>query len=275
MDIAAAPVFHSLNKPQKRALMMRDSLRFLEPRHLDTFIHGIVDDEPPSYQRINGVIQPPLIMVTLKDTATRFDLGNVHFMSEQDPANNRTRRAYLTVEDGRFELRTEEALPADEANLDSVPIHLFIAKTMVPLFEAKFKAVYTRMKRINEIRQVTFNMTGQQAPHFEEGEVSNIQTRILTAVHAADVHRRSRDWTPRIVQRMELRLSVSLKTLRVPPRSTFMCPISALRMPPHHIVTVLTNIPAHSEAAQEAQTRRPCPQALDQQAQARRFGHHP
>jgi hypothetical protein len=115
MEIATAPVFHSLNKPQKRALMMRDSLRFVEPRHLDSYIDGIVDGEPPSYRHINGVIQPPLVKVTLKDTAARFDLGNVHFTSEPDPAKNGIRRAFLTVEDGRIELRTEDALPAEES----------------------------------------------------------------------------------------------------------------------------------------------------------------
>jgi hypothetical protein len=165
-----APTFHSLNKPQKRALVLRDLLRYTAPRHLDTFIEGIADDEPPAYKLINGTVYPPLVLVTLKESTMRFDLGNVQFSSDSEVGSG-VYRAYLTVEDGSFELRTEEALPADEANLASVPIHIFIAKTMVPMFEAKFKAIWTRMNQINEIRQVAFNMTNKPVEEFHEGEV--------------------------------------------------------------------------------------------------------
>jgi hypothetical protein len=166
-----APTFNSLNKPQKRALILRDQLRYVDTRHLDSFIEGIASDEPPAYKRVHGTVQPSLVMVTLKDSATRFDLGNVHFDNEKDAKNNGIYRAYLTVEDGCFELRTEDALPADEENLDSVPIHVFIARTMVPMFENKFKAIFARKEQINAIRQVAFNRTNQQAPQFQEGEV--------------------------------------------------------------------------------------------------------
>lgn len=174
-----APTFNSLNKPQKRALMLRDQLRYCDTRHLDSFMNGISGDEPPVFKRINGTVQPPLVMVTLKDTATSFDLGNVRFDNEEDPKNNGIYRAYLTVEDGCFQLRTEDALPADEANLDSVPIHVFIARTMVPMFETKFKAIFARKEQINVIRQVAFNRTSQQAPQFQEGEVRYIVPQTL------------------------------------------------------------------------------------------------
>jgi hypothetical protein len=165
-----APTFHSLNKPQKRALILRDQLRYTDTRHLDSFIEGIADDEPPTYKRINGTIHPALSMVTLKSTAIRFDLGNVHFDNDTSVRSG-VYRAYLTVEDGCFELRTEDALPADETNLSSVAIHSFIAKTMVPMFEAKFKAIWARKNNINEIRQTAYNMTNQPTARFHEGEV--------------------------------------------------------------------------------------------------------
>ena len=165
-----APTLNNLNKPQKRALILRDQLRYTDTRHLDTFIEGIGNEEPPTYKRINGTIYPALVMVSLKDTATQFDLGNVHFENDVSLGSG-IYRAYLTVEDGRFELRTDDALPADETNLDAVPIHAFIAKNMVPMFEGKFKAIWARMKQINEIRQVAYNMTNKPVEQFQEGEV--------------------------------------------------------------------------------------------------------
>ncbi|KAF2823803.1 hypothetical protein CC86DRAFT_457440 [Ophiobolus disseminans] len=169
MDINDAPTLNSLNKPQKRALIMRDQLRFDEQHHLDSFIEGLSYNEPPAYKRINGTIYPPLVMATLKDTATRFDLGNVHFESDVILPNG-IYRAYLTVENGRFEIRTEDALPEDEDNLDSVPIHVFIAKNMVPMFETKFKAIYARMKQINEVRQAAFHSVQKPVEQFLAGE---------------------------------------------------------------------------------------------------------
>jgi hypothetical protein len=169
-----APTFHSLNKPQKRALMLRDQLRWTDTHHLDTFISEVSEPEPPTYRRINGTVFPPLVLVTLHPAATRYDLGNVHFdtASEQGPAG--IYRAYLTVEDGSFELRTEDALPAEEGNLESVPIHIFIAKTMVAMFETKFKAIWARKNQINGIRRVAFDVASK-APMVEEfraGQVS-------------------------------------------------------------------------------------------------------
>jgi hypothetical protein len=165
-----APTFHSLNKPQKRALILRDQLRYTRASHLDSFIEGIDDPEPPAYRRFNGTVYPPLVMVTLKDTATRYDLGNVHFENDISGANG-VYHAYLMVENGSFELRTEEALPSDDTNLASVPIHVFIARTMVSMFETKFQAIWARKNQINELRQVAFNMTSQPADEFREGEV--------------------------------------------------------------------------------------------------------
>jgi hypothetical protein len=172
MDIEA-PIFSALNKPQKRALILRDHLRYVEPHHLDSFIQGIIDHEPPTYKKISGTIQPPLTFVTLKAEATRFDLGNVLFPEE----NHTVYRAQLTVEDGRIEMRTEEALPEDNANLDSVAIHSFIAKTMVPMFRDKFQAIFTRMNRINEARRTAHKMADQAPSPFYEGQVCENRVR--------------------------------------------------------------------------------------------------
>jgi hypothetical protein len=171
MNLATeAPTFYSLNKSQKRALLLRDQLRYTDAHHLDNFIEGVGDPEPPAFKRSNGAIYPPLVMVTLKDSAAQFDLGNVRFENDASGANG-IYRAYLSVENGSIELRTEQALPADEANLDSIPIHVFIARTMVSMFEAKFKAIWARKSQINELRQVAFEMTGQPVEGFQEGEV--------------------------------------------------------------------------------------------------------
>lgn len=166
-----APTFHSLNKPQKRALVLRDQLRYVEPRHLDSFIEGVTEDEPPTYRKVDGTVIPPLALVTLKPTATRFDLGNVIFPDE----NNAVHRVYFIVEDGRFETRTEEALPKDDAVLNSVSIHGFIAGGMFPMFKEKFQAIFARTNKINDARRMAFhNMANQPPTQFEEGEVCQL-----------------------------------------------------------------------------------------------------
>lgn len=162
-----APTFHALSKPQKRALILRDQLRYTDPRHLDTFIEGITDDEPPTYKILNGIVHPPLTLVTLKDAATRFDLGNVILPKE----NNAVHHVYLTVEDGRFEIHTEEALEHDDTNLYSIPIHGFIANTMVPMFREKFHIILARENKINEARRAAYSMPKQPVPQLLEGKV--------------------------------------------------------------------------------------------------------
>jgi hypothetical protein len=166
-DIGDAPMLAHLNKPQKRALILRDQLRYLEPAHLDTFLDGISADEPPTYKNINGAIHPPFAQVIIKDGATRFDLGNVLFPEE----GQMTYRAYLTVEDDRFEMRTENALPEDDAELSSIAIHRFVAENMFPLFKTKYKAIHARMEKINEARRVAYNMLNHPPARFIDGEV--------------------------------------------------------------------------------------------------------
>lgn len=169
-----APTFNSLNKPQKRALLLRDQLRWYDPQHLDSFIEGLTNDEPPTYRRINGTIAPPLTLVTLRKGANRYDLGNVLLSAE----DNVTQRAYLMIEDGKVEMRTEAAIPLNEGNLESVAIHGFIAKTMVPMFKEKFQCVLARLNRINETRRVAYNAPLQASVQFRDGEVSLVGTSI-------------------------------------------------------------------------------------------------
>ncbi|OAL50883.1 hypothetical protein IQ07DRAFT_405056 [Pyrenochaeta sp. DS3sAY3a] len=161
-----APTFNALSKAQKRALILRDELRYTDPRHLDTFIGGITDDEPPTYRLVNGRVQPELTLVTLNEKAKRFDLGNVHFPDE----NNDVRRVFLTVEKGRFEWRPAPGLPVDEADLNSLPIHAFIARGMIPLFQSKYEAIVDRQKKINSARGVAHNMSYQPKARYYNGE---------------------------------------------------------------------------------------------------------
>lgn len=167
-----APTFHGLNKVQKRTLVLRDQLRWLDPRHLDTFMEGLSEYEPPAYKRINGKVVPPLVMITLKEHATRFDIGNVEFVPQDRPITPGIYHAFFTVENGAFEMRREEGMPQHDAVLESLPIHSFIAKDMRPLFEIKFNAIWARMKQINEMRQVAYNMVeNEPVGEFVQGEV--------------------------------------------------------------------------------------------------------
>lgn len=182
-DIGDVPTLSNLNKPQKRALILRDQLRYLEPAHLDSYLNGVAADEPPTYKHINGAVYPPLAQVTIKDDATRFDLGNVQFPEE----GGATFRAYLTVEDGRFEMRTEDALPKDDAELLSASIHRFVAENMFPLYKAKYKAIHARMEKINEARRVAYNMLDHPPAKFEDGEVrlGDIEDLVWTSADPA------------------------------------------------------------------------------------------
>ena len=162
-----APTFSALNKPQRHAFILRDQLRFVDSQHLNEFLDGVSNDEPPTYTKVNGAIKPPLTLVTLKEEAKRFDLGNVYLPEE----NNNVHHVYLVVEDGHIQMRAEDPLPQDEDILDSCPIHGFIARGIVPLFKEKFQLIHARMNRINESRRAAYNMPNEAPALFHEGEV--------------------------------------------------------------------------------------------------------
>ncbi|EUC42699.1 hypothetical protein COCMIDRAFT_102806 [Bipolaris oryzae ATCC 44560] len=162
----AAPTFNALNKPQKRALILRDQLRFVDPQHLNGFLEGVSKNEPPTYTKVNGIIQPELTLVTLKAEATHFDLGNVLLPEEK----NSVYRVHLLVENGHIDMRAEDPLPQDDDVLDSVPIHGFIAKGMVPLFRNKFHAIYSQMNKINGARRAAYDMANRAPTPVHDGE---------------------------------------------------------------------------------------------------------
>lgn len=148
-----APTFNALNTAQKRALILRDQLRWNDPHHLDSFIEGLANVEPPSYQRCKGVIKPRLSLVALKESASRFDLGNVLFPEEDKGVLH----AYLVHEEGSVEIFTEQPLPERKDSLNSVAIHGFIASTMIPIFKEKIGLIMTRVNKYNEARRAAYD----------------------------------------------------------------------------------------------------------------------
>lgn len=175
----AAPTFNALNKSQKRALILRDQLRFVDPQHLNGFLEGVSEDEPPTYTKVNGVIQPRLTLVTLKAEATHFDLGNVLLPEEK----NSIYRVHLVVESGHINMRAEDPLPQDDDVLDSIPIHGFIAKGMVPLFRDKFHAINSRMNKINGARRTAYNMANRAPTPVHDGEVCHNGLLVMVLTH--------------------------------------------------------------------------------------------
>lgn len=169
---ASGETLFDLSVPQTRALVLRDELKWTDHEGVHKLIEGISSTEPPRYQRINGVVQPPLVMVTLKEKATRFPLGNVYFDGNANLAKG-VYIAYLTLENGVIQIRFEGAAPLVNGGYDPVPIHSFVAHNMVGLFQAKFLAASARRDQINAMRQVAFDMASQQPveEEFRQGEV--------------------------------------------------------------------------------------------------------
>ncbi|KAH9860294.1 hypothetical protein IAQ61_012079 [Plenodomus lingam] len=166
MDLEA-PTFNSLNTAQKRALILRDQLRWFDPQHLDSFIDGLANPEPPDYKNINGVTTPDLVFVKLKASASRFELGNVIFPEE----NHGVLHAYLIFEHGKIEMHTEEALAESEQSLDHVAIHGFIARTMVEMFKKKIGMIMARISILNEARRSAYSSPPNSPVCIASGEV--------------------------------------------------------------------------------------------------------
>jgi len=164
LDTSEMLALSHLNKAQKRTIILRDELRFLDPRHLDTFIEGIGNPEPPPYKKdYHGNIYPPLVAVKIKPTAMQVDLGNVAF------PNRNIRRVYLTYEAGNFEMRDTEPMPQEDDNLYSVPIFNTMAKHILPLFKAKFAAIQQRQRTLNDTRRFAFDSVLQGRPQDQHG----------------------------------------------------------------------------------------------------------
>jgi hypothetical protein len=171
VDVSELPSIGHMNRPQKRALILRDQLKFLDPKHLDTFLTGIGDPEPPNYKIVNGRLHPPFAEVTLRGGATRLDLGNVRFPGD---SCDRTSRVHFMIEQGKCEMSESTALPERDDDLNSVPIHVFIVKQMIPLFMKKYVAIDTRKRSLNELRQVARGALNQHKIQISPGKVCDI-----------------------------------------------------------------------------------------------------
>lgn len=167
-------IFDSLSEPQKRAVKLRDKLKYMKADHLDGYINGLGHHEPPNYRFVDGRMQPCFIEVTLLEEANRFDLGNVLFSDEIDGTQT-IRRAYFFMEGCCVKMRTLKRLPLLEENLESLPIYACIVKDMEPLFEAKYRVLQARVDRFNAIRRAAHNFAYLQEACGRTEEVRYIQ----------------------------------------------------------------------------------------------------
>lgn len=162
-----------MNRAQKRAFILRDQLKYTELHHLDVFLEGIGNPEPPAYKRTSSGIHPPYSEVTIKDSAKVFDLGNVELKTKG------ISRIVLKVVNTEFRILDEEMIPKDESNFESVPISYMVVYSMLPQFKSKYEAIYSRMLAINELRRHAFeearNKPPQMPTRFKESEVIDLQ----------------------------------------------------------------------------------------------------
>jgi hypothetical protein len=164
----AIPTLAALSASQKRALILRDHLRYLAPHHLDSFLAGISSPEPPPYRVVKGAVHPPLANVTLQPQAMRFELGNVSF------AGGVVMRAALVCVDGRVEMRTEEdGVKLEEDGDGGVPIHVFLAEKMAGLFWDKVEKVRERCAEVNRVRREGWEKARRVQREVREGRVSD------------------------------------------------------------------------------------------------------
>ena len=169
-----------MNRAQKRAFILRDQLKYDEDKHLDAFIDGICDPEPPHYERTSTGIQPPYKEVTITDSTMRFDLGNVEFKDKS------VRRVHLACVGDSFEMQESDAISPEEDPFNSVPLNYFIAQNIMPVFRKKYEAIYVRVQRINDMRQHLYEQARNRPPktptRFKEGKVVNL-TSFVTLWH--------------------------------------------------------------------------------------------
>ncbi|KAF2676752.1 hypothetical protein K458DRAFT_379492, partial [Lentithecium fluviatile CBS 122367] len=168
VDVSELPSVAHMNRPQKRALILRDQLKYLEIKHLDTFLDGISDPEPPNYKLVNGKLLPPFEEVKLREGVHRFDVGNVQFVDGQ---RERVSRVHFMVDNGNCELSESDALPEVDEDLNSVPIHVFIVKQMIPLFVKKYEAIEARKRTLNDLRKAARNGPRQERIRINAGKV--------------------------------------------------------------------------------------------------------
>ena len=169
LDNAQLQAFDHLNRAQQRAFILRDQLKYTDPRYLDMFINGIANPEPPLYKAINGTVQPPLKAVTIKEEAKSFDLGNVEFKNKQ------VKRIILNVVNDEYNIDADEPLPPDSRNIQTVPINYLVAQSTLPQVKAKYEAIHDRVQAINQLRRHMFDEARRKPEkpltRFKDGKV--------------------------------------------------------------------------------------------------------
>jgi hypothetical protein len=155
-----------LNSHQVRAQTIKEELKNVDPDHLQTFLAGISDPEPPDYRLINGKVVPELTQVKLKEDANRFQVGNV-YLADRGIVGVR-----FDVEDGEIQAYELDPIPKDDENPLSAPIPDFVMMDLLPLWKAKYEQMERRMRSINDVRAYAHSVCNQPEPSFTYGKVS-------------------------------------------------------------------------------------------------------
>lgn len=145
-----------LNTAQRRAQTTMTLLKNHDRHHLEQFLDGVAANEPPQYELINGKVTPPFAEVSLNESATSFDLGNV-----KTDDGRVVHVAYRIVKTTPRK-EVSEALKYDDENPLTVPIPVAVANEHVDAWMAKYEAIARHMKAINEKRNYVFQMLKQK-----------------------------------------------------------------------------------------------------------------
>ncbi|KAF2474088.1 uncharacterized protein BDR25DRAFT_385548 [Lindgomyces ingoldianus] len=148
-----------LNRSQIRAQHISEDLQNFHVDHLNTFIEGVSDPEPPKYQYVKGEIQPPLAEVSIKEEGMIYDFGNVFF--EKD---HTIRRVKANVENGKAHIQQSEQLPRDDNNSLTIPVAQFVVSNLYKVWKAKHQEIAMRKDNINAVRAYAHSLLKQPVP---------------------------------------------------------------------------------------------------------------
>lgn len=158
-----------LNRAQKRAQAIKTELQQLDSDHLNTFIDGVGDIEPPKYRRVGAKIVPDLAMVDLKQGVETYNIGNVYFQ-EADELRNVNFRIDLATK--TFKIDRRDRLPKDQGSL-AIPILQSVAQEFIPLWKVKYQRIIEQKDIINEIRRLARNVFNQPPRLSVNGKVNH------------------------------------------------------------------------------------------------------
>lgn len=156
-----------LNSAQTRAQDLLEDLKNLDLDHLQSFMEGVCDPEPPAYKKVNGKIEPPLAKITLREGANVYRLGNV-----VNPEDNSIYNADCVVENNKLELLASEPLPQEPSGLLSHPIIDEVMSQLIDHWGEKFKAIKQRIAQLNDLRTQAYNSPNQPGTRLSYGKVS-------------------------------------------------------------------------------------------------------